>query len=63
MSFELIKNELAKNYKGEQSSNETEEALINNVPPEKLAEFIVDAFNRGWISPFNLGLDSDGDVI
>lgn len=26
-----------------------------------LAEFVRDAFDRGWISKFNIGLNEDGD--
>jgi hypothetical protein len=36
---------------------------MSNVSKEALAEFIVDAFNRGWISSGNLGIDDDGNVI
>lgn len=30
---------------------------------KELAEFILDAFNRGWITKFNLGLNEDGKIV
>lgn len=30
---------------------------------EEMAEMLVDAFNRGWITNFNLGLNQDGEPI
>jgi hypothetical protein len=36
---------------------------LGKLPKRLLAEFILDAFNRGWITKFNLGLNEDGDII
>jgi hypothetical protein len=62
-AIEIIKTELSKLYKGEQSTIETENNIKHKVKKEMLAEFIVDAFERGWITRFNLGLDDDGNII
>lgn len=37
--------------------------LLSKVDKEVLVDFIVDAFNRGWITNFNLGLNEDGEII
>jgi hypothetical protein len=37
--------------------------LAKKCTKEELARFIIDAFNRGWISRFNLGIDEDGNII
>jgi hypothetical protein len=41
---------------GEIEKWEAEALLIDTVSREDLAAFIMDAFCRGWITPFNLGL-------
>lgn len=47
------------------SEIESEEAIkvLSTLPVEELAEFIVDAFNRGWISNFNIGLNDEGHPV
>ena len=45
-------------YNGEATNEETVQKLMDSMSKEELAEFIVDAFNRGWISKWNLGLES-----
>lgn len=60
MSSQIIKSELAKLYNAAQSSEETEKQLATQLTSAELAEFIVMAFNRGWITNWNLGLDDAG---
>lgn len=52
---------LGKQYQGDISQEEAVNRLAVTCSAEELAEFIVDAKNRGWISNFNLGLDEDGN--
>ena len=40
---------------------EQAEAKLGQLGELTLAEFIMDAFNRGWITQFNVGLDGNGD--
>ena len=61
-AFETIQPAIAALYRNEIDSDEAEK-MIAELSAEKLSEFIVDAFNRGWISRFNLGIDEDGNVI
>ena len=42
---------------------QAEERLKQRLYKEELAEFIVDAIERGWISNFNMGLNEDGHAI
>lgn len=58
-----VKQAIAGMYRTDYSRDETVRKLMRNVSKEALADFIVDAFNRGWISRFNLGIDDDGNVI
>lgn len=60
---DLIKNTLSALYKSEISSEQAVKELEENLSADETAEYLVDAFNRGWISPFNVGLDSDGNVV
>lgn len=48
---------------GKTSSKQAVKKLQRTCSKEELADFIVDAFNRGWISKFNLGLDDEGKII
>jgi hypothetical protein len=59
-AFETIRNTLGAMYRSE-IGTEKAEAAIKKVGAAALAEFIVDAKNRGWISNMNLGLDEDGE--
>jgi hypothetical protein len=52
---------LSELYKGERSNDDTVRRMVEDNPAAELAEFIVDAFNRQWITPFNLGLDEEGN--
>jgi hypothetical protein len=47
----------------EEIQDNTAERRLAQLGGKALAEFIVDAKNRGWISNFNLGLDEDGKVL
>lgn len=62
MSFNAIRSALAKHYKQETTVAEAE-AELAKLSPQELAEFIFDAFNRGWISLGNMGLDEDGNIV
>ena len=55
-----IRDVLAKVSTGEISTEKAEALIMANVKKEDLAYFVVDAFNRGWISNFNIGLNEDG---
>ncbi len=58
-----IKHAIAGMYRADHSRDEAVRKLMRKVSKEALADFIVDAFNRGWISRFNLGIDDHGNVI
>ena len=60
--MDVIQEELSDLYRNEQSRRNAV-LCIAQLPAEELAEFIVDAHQRGWISNFNLGLDEDGEII
>jgi hypothetical protein len=53
---------MSQHFKG-QISTEVAEAKLSRLRPDVLAEFIMSAKNRGWISNFNLGLNDEGDLI
>jgi hypothetical protein len=57
-----VQTAIAKMYLGKADPNETAVTIAGVVSKESLAEFIVDAFNRGWITKFNLGINDDGQV-
>lgn len=63
MATEKIRETLAAVRRGDLSNDQAEETLARYISRESLAEFVVDAFSRGWISPFNLGIDYDGNLI
>ena len=50
-------------YRGDISPDYAVIEMCAGQSKEKLAEFLVDAFNRGWITPFNLGLNEDGERV
>lgn len=62
-SFTSIQTAIAKMYRAEADPEQTAVTIAGLVCKESLAEFVVDAFNRGWISNSNLGIDDDGKVI
>ena len=53
---------LARLYKGKITNYEAEIEMAR-ISQKDLAEFIVDAKNRGWITNFNLGLNEEGNVM
>ena len=53
---------IAAMYRGA-SNEDTVTRITATVGKESLADFIVDVFNRGWITRENLGISEDGDVI
>lgn len=54
---------LASVYRGEQTSEQAEAALLAALSPAQMAEYIVETFSRGWVTVGNLGIDEDGKVI
>lgn len=44
-------------YNGNLNLEEAELTMVDDCSQEDMAEFILDAFSRGWITPFNLGLE------
>ena len=55
-----ICSDLAKN----RVSNEgAERRLRRAYSKDELAEFIIDAYQRDWITNFNIGLNEDGNII
>jgi hypothetical protein len=50
-------------YRGDTGELEAANGILRNVAKRSLVAFVLDAFNRGWISPFNLGIADDGRVI
>ena len=50
-------------YYQERISKEQAINQLAQLSQQELAEFILDAFNRGWITKFNLGLNEDGKII
>lgn len=44
-------------YNGKISSEEAAILIAHKLTSQQLTEFIVDAFNRGWITKFNLGIE------
>lgn len=58
-----IRNAIAAMYRGDSGEQEAANDIQRNVPKRALVAFLLDAFNRGWISTFNLGIAEDGRVI
>ena len=54
---DTIRHVLSRLYDSEIENDQAIGELTEMLSPEALAEFIVDAFNRGWITPFNLGFN------
>lgn len=59
----MIEKILGELYRGEIASEHAVEKLCQKASEEALAEFIVNAFNRGWVTPFNVGLNEKGRKI
>ena len=57
----FMQNVLSEYYKLD-ANEQTTTNLIAAVPSADLAEFIMSAFDRGWITLSNLGLDEDGEI-
>ena len=58
-----IRNAIATMYRGDCGELEAANDIHRCVAKRALVAFLLDAFNRGWISPFNLGIADDGRVI
>lgn len=62
MSDRSIKEIFSALHKGEIDAEEAKERLMR-LPSYDLADYLVESFNMGWITPFNVGLDEDGNII
>lgn len=62
-AFETIAAILGKHSRKITTAEQAAMIIAKNLQKEELAEFIVEAFNRGWITKFNLGLNEDGKPI
>jgi len=60
---DVVQQNLSRMYRDHIDSDQAIRNITKNVSKEDLATFIVDAFDRGWISKFNLGLDDEGEII
>lgn len=59
-AFATVQQAVGELYRSE-ITREQAEALVAQCSAESLAEFIIDAHQRGWVSNFNLGLNDDGE--
>jgi hypothetical protein len=58
-----IRNAIAGMYRGDSGEQEAANDIQRRVAKRVVVAFLVDAFIRGWISTFNLGIADDGRVI
>ena len=58
-----IRNAIAGMYRGDSGEQEAANDIQRRVAKRVVVAFLLDAFNRGWISTFNLGIADDGRVI
>ena len=58
-----IRNAIAAMYRGDSEEQKAANDIQRRVAKRALVTFLLDAFNRGWISTFNLGIADDGRVI
>ncbi len=58
-----IRSAIASMYRGDSEEQEAANDIQRRVAKRALVAFLLDAFNRGWISTFNLGIADDGRVI
>lgn len=57
-----IRQVLRSMYRGEITTEQAAK-LITTIDKASLAEFVVDAYKRGWINNRNLGMDEEGYTI
>lgn len=62
-TFEAVQKQLASLYRGEIEEAAAIRRPVGTAGKNDLADFIVDTFNRGWITHGNMGIDDDGNVI
>lgn len=60
---QVYQNLCSKLRKGEIDSSYAAVELEEQLTPGQMADLLVDAFQRGWITPFNVGLNDDGDPV
>lgn len=63
VKIDFVRDTLGAVYRGEMTAEQAEARIAANLTAEDLAEYVVDIFNRGWISRANLGLNDDGNTI
>lgn len=62
--MEQIKKIISEYYKSDDpDANEEAFKELYALGAEELAEFILNAWNRDWITKSNLGLDEEGNII
>ena len=62
-NFRVIAALLGKHSRKITDEEQTVKNLCNHLTDKGLAIFIVNAYNRGWITNFNLGLNDEGEPI
>lgn len=62
-SHPVVAAAIAAMYRGEIDAEKAARDIAGQLSASDLAEYLVDAFSRTWISRFNLGIDEDGNVI
>ncbi len=60
---QIITEEIATFYRQDQTEDEAVSNLVRRLSTKDMAGFIVEAFNRGWITRRNLGIDDEGNII
>ena len=58
-----IRSAIASMLRGDSGEQKAANDIQRRVAKRALVAFLLDAFNRGWISTFNLGIADDGRVI
>lgn len=59
MSLTVIQEVKAGMHRNELEHSEAYQALMNT-GKEELADFIITAFDKGWVTNYNLGLNHEG---
>jgi len=62
-TFGKVQSIFAAHYRNEMTDAETERQLTRQLNKSELADFVMDAFKRGWICRSNMGVNEDGNLI
>lgn len=60
MSLTIIQEVKAALHRGEMSPEAAINKLVDEMASDNLAHFIVTAFDKGWVTNYNLGLNHEG---